>query len=89
MTSALMAALTSVNVPKALAAGAYHSLFLNKNGEVWAWGQNTSDQIGIGITSAAEPIPSEVPGLPTVRPMAADVNHALALDEAGKVWGWA
>ncbi|MFP2934492.1 hypothetical protein ACLESO_57165, partial [Pyxidicoccus sp. 3LG] len=35
-------------MPQTVAAGAYHSLFLKKDGEVWSWGQNTFGQLGTG-----------------------------------------
>ncbi|WAS89456.1 MULTISPECIES: RCC1 domain-containing protein [unclassified Corallococcus] len=80
--------LTLVKVPKALAAGAYHSLFLNRNGEVWAWGQNVFGQLGTGGTSANQPQPTRVNGLPPIKSVAAGIAHSLALDMTGNVWVW-
>ncbi|MFP2897752.1 MopE-related protein, partial [Corallococcus sp. 4LFB] len=80
-----VAALTGI---KAIAANGNFSLALGADGRLWAWGQNASGQVGTGNTSAAVATPGVVQGLPTVRAMAAGVNHALALTTDGKVWGW-
>ncbi|WP_240359264.1 MopE-related protein [Pyxidicoccus trucidator] len=73
---------------QAIAANGNYSLALGTDGRLWAWGQNASGQVGTGATSASVPNPTVVAGLPTIRSMAAGVNHALALDAAGKAWGW-
>ncbi|WP_164009376.1 MopE-related protein [Pyxidicoccus trucidator] len=81
--------LAAVRVPQTVAAGAYHSLFLRKDGEVWAWGQNTAGQLGTGNTSTTPlPQPSRVNGLPPIKALAAGVAHSLALDVDGNVWVW-
>ncbi|NTX57200.1 MopE-related protein [Myxococcus sp. CA039A] len=81
--------LSSVRVPRMVATGAYHSLFLKKDGEVWAWGQNSFGQVGTGsITPAALPQPTRVYGLPPIKAVAAGTAHSLALDVDGHVWTW-
>ncbi|WP_367616531.1 hypothetical protein [Corallococcus exercitus] len=64
--------LTAVKVPLAVSAGACHSLFLRKDGVVWAWGQNVSGQLGTGNTSST---PQEPP------PLAEPVKRFLASEE--------
>ena len=82
-------ALASVRVTQTVAAGAYHSLFLKGNGEVWAWGQNAAGQLGTGSTSSTPlPQPSRVNGLPPIQAIAAGIAHSLALDTSGDVWAW-
>jgi hypothetical protein len=72
-----------------VAAGAYHSLFLRKDGGVWAWGQNTAGQLGTGSTSTTpQPTPTKVNGLPPIKALAAGVAHSAALDVNGNVWVW-
>lgn len=71
-----------------LAAGGNYSLALDATGQVWAWGQNTSGQAGTGVASTAVLVPTKVAGLPAIQSIAAGVNHALALDLNGRVWGW-
>ncbi|WP_158617609.1 MopE-related protein [Corallococcus sp. CA049B] len=80
-----VAALSNV---QAIAANGNFSLALGADGRLWAWGQNASGQVGTGSASAAVATPVVVQGLPTVRAIAAGVNHSLALDVYGKVWGW-
>jgi hypothetical protein len=43
----------------AVAAGAWHSLALDENGTVWAWGYNFFGQLGDGINDDS-PVPVEV-----------------------------
>ena len=71
-----------------IAAGGNYSLALGADGQVWAWGQNTAGQVGTGSTSVSVPSPVRVVGLPTIRAIAAGLNHALALDTSGGVWAW-
>jgi alpha-tubulin suppressor-like RCC1 family protein len=73
---------------QAVAAGANFSLALDEQGRLWAWGQNTAGQVGIGSTSAAVATPALVAGLPSLRAVAAGLNHVLALDTGGRVWAW-
>ncbi|WP_164009468.1 MopE-related protein [Pyxidicoccus trucidator] len=80
-------ALASVQVPETVAAGAYHSLALRKSGEVWAWGNNLSGQLGTASTQSTAS-PARVPGLPGVKALAAGISHSLALDLTGQVWAW-
>ncbi|NTX01861.1 MopE-related protein [Myxococcus sp. CA040A] len=81
--------LSSVRVPQVVAAGAYHSLFLKKDGEVWAWGQNTFGQLGSGsVSGTPQPQPARIHGLPAIKALAAGTAHSLALDVSGRVWAW-
>ncbi|MFY2556832.1 MopE-related protein [Corallococcus terminator] len=78
-----------VKVDRAVAAGAYHSLFVQKNGEVWGWGQNLSGQLGTGSTNST-PVtsPTKAIGLSSIKATAAGQTHSLALDTSGQVWAW-
>jgi alpha-tubulin suppressor-like RCC1 family protein len=80
---------------KAIAAGEYHSMALESNGTVWAWGTNYYGQIGNGengsddnYADAVQPTPVKVMGLSNVSAIAAGVNHSLALKKDGTVWAW-
>src|SRR5437879_5108552 len=47
----------------ALGGGQYHSLALKSDGTVWAWGQNTSGELGNGVfDSPAQIPPQHTPG---------------------------
>ena len=80
---------------KSVAAGAVHSLALDSNGVVWAWGNNSFGQLGLGnyippVGSPvvfASPITAFPPGT-VITAIAAGAYHSLALDNAGNVWAW-
>jgi alpha-tubulin suppressor-like RCC1 family protein len=46
----------------AIAAGDYHTIVLKSDGTVWAWGYNTSGQLGDGTTTNRT-TPVQVSGL--------------------------
>jgi alpha-tubulin suppressor-like RCC1 family protein len=78
---------TGVSNAVAVAAGSAHSLLLTASGEVYAFGQGSSGQLGQNSTaSSGTPLP--VPGLSSVVAIAAGANHSLAVTAAGEVWAW-
>jgi alpha-tubulin suppressor-like RCC1 family protein len=78
---------TGVSNAVAVAAGSAHSLLLTASGEVYAFGQGSSGQLGQNST-ASSGTPLLVPGLSTVVAIAAGANHSLAVTAAGEVWAW-
>ena len=77
----------------AIAAGTYHSLALKSDGSVWAWGYNSSGQLGNGTTNYSfTPVQVSGPGgtgtLDGVVAIAAGYYHSLALKSDGTVWAW-
>ena len=79
----------------AIAAGAFHNLALDACGVVWAWGLNTSGQLGIksnGIDPTGPFVlfatPSGFPAGTTITAIAAGGDHSLALDSQGNLWAW-
>jgi alpha-tubulin suppressor-like RCC1 family protein len=80
---------------KDLAAGDVHTLALASNGTVWAWGQNTRGQIGVGepiFETYAAPVQVLLDGgrgiLAGIVAIAAAGHHSLALAADGTVWAW-
>jgi len=72
----------------AIAAGCSHSLALTSGGTIWAWGNNSSGQLGIGTTvSRTTPAAINVSGV-VFTAIAAGCFHSLALDSTGAVWTW-
>ena len=71
----------------AVAAGYAHGIALKKDGSLWAWGWNSSGQLGDGTTTdRATPVP-----------VGADKNwvavccgnfHSTAMRSDGSVWAW-
>jgi uncharacterized repeat protein (TIGR01451 family) len=73
----------------AIAAGGGHSLALKSDGTVWAWGSNSSGQLGHGGTytnAVYEPV--QVAGLTDVAGIAAGSGFSMALKTDGTVWAW-
>jgi alpha-tubulin suppressor-like RCC1 family protein len=62
------------------------------SGIVWAWGRNTTGQLGIGNTQnqarANRVIKSNGNDLTDIRAIAAGISHSLALTNSKMVWGW-
>ncbi|HEY2944633.1 MAG TPA: chitobiase/beta-hexosaminidase C-terminal domain-containing protein, partial [Vicinamibacteria bacterium] len=77
-------------VVTAIAAGEYFSLALDSNGTVWAWGLNSSGQLGDGSTlqrNRPVQVASFGTGL-TATAIAAGGTHALAVVSDGTVRAW-
>ena len=60
---------------------------LGTDGSVYAWGDNTYGQLGIGSTAEAG-TPVLVAALTGVKDVQAGGSHALALKQDGTVWSW-
>ncbi|HBJ85307.1 MAG TPA: hypothetical protein DDZ88_15810 [Verrucomicrobiales bacterium] len=80
----------AMGVTGRFAMSSTHVLFLDK-GEVWAWGQNDSGQLGDGTTDSSA-VPVKVHGLTEVTMVtvsSADYNStSFALKADGTVWVW-
>jgi alpha-tubulin suppressor-like RCC1 family protein len=64
-----------------------HSLAVTADGKVWAWGENSSGQLGDGTTSDRW-APVQTISLTDVVSVAAGGRHSLALRAGGTVWAW-
>ena len=73
-----------------LAAGAWHSLALDSNGNAWAWGRDHRGQLGDGGTNTDTNTPVQVimPAGVTFVALAAGTGHSLAIDSNGNGWAW-
>jgi alpha-tubulin suppressor-like RCC1 family protein len=69
------------------AGGAVHSLGVLVDGDVYAWGDNSSGQLG---ALTGEPAWTALPvyGLGNVVQIAAGAFHSLAVTADGEVWAW-
>lgn len=81
LTLHLMTCTSALAERHVLAAGTYHSLYIDKNGLVWGWG----DSLGLGL--ALDPVTPQIVFEKAVSVAAASFN-SLALREDGTVWGW-
>jgi alpha-tubulin suppressor-like RCC1 family protein len=86
VTTPVKVTLTGANVT-AVAAGGSFSLALDDAGQVWAWGDNASGQLGRGTTGGTG-TPAGVTLLSQIRAIAAGQAHALALRSDGTVYAW-
>ena len=78
-----------------IAAGADHSLALDSDGALYAWGSNAYGQLGNGtMTNSSVPVAVKIAGTPlagkTIVQIAAGANHNMVLTSDGAVytWGW-
>ena len=72
------------NIPPMLAAscGKYHTLCLDENGNVWAWGCGKEGQLGTGTTSNKRQ-PTLVPSLKGISALVAGMDYSLAFPQEG------
>lgn len=72
----------------AQASGARHSLGVDAAGQVWAWGDNSSGQLGLGHTRHVTEV-AHVTGLVgRALAVSAGTQHSAALLADGSVWVW-
>jgi alpha-tubulin suppressor-like RCC1 family protein len=72
----------------AASAGDCHSLGVRTNGSLWAWGLNSSGQLGDDtITSRRSPV-SVVGGFTDWCQVSAGTNHSLGVRTNGSLWSW-
>lgn len=77
---------TGVSRAIRVAAGDGHTVALQQDGTIVAWGKNDSGQLGVGGTSNRS-VATAVIGLTGVNEIAAGVSHTLAV-AGGSVWAW-
>ena len=70
-----------------VARGENHTIALTVDGTVWAWGFNSSGQLGNNSTTVSL-VPVPVAGLGNVVAVSGGQNHTLALKADGTVWSW-
>jgi alpha-tubulin suppressor-like RCC1 family protein len=83
---------TSKNLVQ-VSAGGSHSLALDEDGKVYAWGYNSFSSLGDGTTTnRASPVAVVDGGVnftsKTIVEISAGEAHSLALDSEGKVYAW-
>jgi YD repeat-containing protein len=72
-----------------VSAGWKHAVALTADGKVWTWGDNTTGQIGIGLTSTTGvSVPIQVPGLSNIIDVSGGDRFTAALKADGTVWTW-
>ncbi|MBI4661925.1 MAG: hypothetical protein HY735_24145 [Verrucomicrobia bacterium] len=70
-----------------VAAGSGHTVLLKADGGLWAWGANTSGQLGDG-TFLDKSIPTRVGQATNWAAVGAGESHTVALKSDGTLWAW-
>jgi alpha-tubulin suppressor-like RCC1 family protein len=76
---------------ESLAAGTHHSLAIGSDGKTYAWGLDTSGQLGDGgvnNTSQSTPVAVAVPAGVTFTSVSAGYFYSLAVGSDGKTYAW-
>jgi alpha-tubulin suppressor-like RCC1 family protein len=69
-------------------SGSWHSLALDTAGGIWAWGENSFAQLGLG-SRASSTVPQRIGGgLPAVAGITAGRLHSAAVAASGDVYSW-
>lgn len=74
------------------AAGTYHNIVVDDEGNIYGWGRNTDGQLGIGSGINISTTPASVDlssvGRPKIISLTTGLLFSEALDENGKVYSW-
>jgi alpha-tubulin suppressor-like RCC1 family protein len=73
-----------------LSSGWSHTLALDAQHRIWAWGDNAKGQLGVSAAAAMDPVNVDLPldGAEGFVQVAARADHSLALRSDGVVWAW-
>ena len=75
-----------------ISAGSDHSLALDSEGQIYAWGYNDYGLLGNGDTTDSNtPVKVDTSGVlagKTISQISAGSNHSLALDSEGQIYAW-
>lgn len=76
-----------------VAAGGRHSLALSRSGQVWVWGLNDADMLGLGMAAQHIKTPQRIKRMLEHEPVVqvcAGTRHSAALTRRGALyeWGW-
>ena len=70
-----------------ISAGFSHSLAIDKNGNLWAWGCNGQGRLGDGTTTYRNS-PVQIKFGTTFKEVSAGNSHSLAIDSNNLLWAW-
>lgn len=72
-----------------VAAGDFHTLALKTDGTLWAWGENSSGQVGdASVVPNNQPVPVKIGTDSDWLAIAAGGSHSVALKSNRTLWGW-
>lgn len=70
-----------------ISAGAGHTIAIKTDGTLWAWGDNSTGQLGDG-TTVNKQVPVQIGTSNTWSQISAGAFHNLALKANGTLWCW-
>lgn len=77
---------------KQVEAGGVFTIALKNDGSLWAWGQNSEGQLGIGTTTGNTPYgwttPQQIGSSKDWKKISVGNQHVLALKNDGTLWAW-
>ena len=79
---------TAAPLRRIVAAGEQHTVLLQNDGTLLAWGDNTYGQLGDGSNIAARAVPGPVSNLTSVVAVSSGARHTLVLKSDGTLWAW-
>src|SRR3990172_4666003 len=79
---------TTDSPPNKIAAGGAHTIALKLDGTLWAWGLNTTGQIGDPIPTIIQKIPMQIGTDANWTTIATGFSHTIALKSDGTLWAW-
>jgi alpha-tubulin suppressor-like RCC1 family protein len=71
-----------------VSAGSNHSLAVRQTGTLWAWGENCTGELGIGVTTSRSSPVSVVGGFTDWCQASAGHQHSLGVKQDGTAWAW-
>ena len=76
--------------PTNLVCGRYHTLALQGDGSVWAWGDNVNGQLGLRFSLLWTNRPARIPSIDNIASLAPGclAYHCLAMAADGALWAW-
>ena len=70
-----------------VSAGGSHTIGIEIDGSLWAWGANGSGQLGDGAT-ANRSIPVQISTSSDWKAVSAGSDHSMAIKKEGSLWAW-
>lgn len=78
---------TNIDDDMRLAAGENHTILMDADGTLWAWGSNGSGQLGDGM-KVGRNTPTQIGADHDWAFAAAGIDHSVALKANGTLWAW-
>ncbi len=70
-----------------ISAGEYHCLALDSNGNVWAWGRNDYNQLGMNVGESVSQ-PTKITTLSNIKDIECGTYSSFAIGKVGEIYSW-